>query len=126
MKKLKLKKRHTHKKSMNVIFQALCIFWIFFLSVSVIQVMAQDLKEYEENDHQTSNQEKLNISAGIGMPEHLNFGICYQLEQVQIGLYIGSAPYCMIQMNLQYVHYRVIYATILEDYLNYLIDALGS
>ena len=27
------------------------------------------------------------------MPEHLNFGICYQLEQVQIGLYIGSAPY---------------------------------
>lgn len=56
MKNSKYRKRHTHKKSMSVIFRALCIFWILFLSASMIQVMAQETKEYKKNDTQTSEK----------------------------------------------------------------------
>ena len=41
---------------------------------------------------QTSGQEKVSISAGIGIPELLNVGVQYQLNQVQLGLSIGSMP----------------------------------
>lgn len=37
-------------------------------------------------------QEKVNISAGWGYPELLNVGARYQLEQVQIGVSVGSMP----------------------------------
>lgn len=43
--------------------------------------------------HQLSGQEKLNISGGLGLPELINIGFRYQLEQVQIGFSIGAIPY---------------------------------
>jgi hypothetical protein len=42
---------------------------------------------------QVSGQEKVNISAGIGLPELLNISVRYQLlYQVQIGLEVGTMP----------------------------------
>jgi hypothetical protein len=37
-------------------------------------------------------QEKVNMSVGIGLPELLNIGIKYQLEQTQLGISLGSVP----------------------------------
>jgi len=42
--------------------------------------------------HQGFGQGKVNISAGFGIPELLNIGVRYQLNQVQIGLSVGSMP----------------------------------
>ena len=41
---------------------------------------------------QASGQEKGYLAAGSGLPELINFGVSYQLEQIQRGLYIGSFP----------------------------------
>lgn len=37
-------------------------------------------------------QEKVNISAGIGLPELINVGVRYQIDQMQIGISFGSVP----------------------------------
>ena len=37
-------------------------------------------------------QKKVNITTGIGIPELLNLGVYYQLDQVQMGLSVGSIP----------------------------------
>ncbi|MFN2396527.1 MAG: hypothetical protein ABR597_12665 [Bacteroidales bacterium] len=37
-------------------------------------------------------QEKLNVSAGIGLPEFLNVGLRFQHNQAQIGLSVGTMP----------------------------------
>lgn len=38
-------------------------------------------------------QEKINFSAGFGLPDLLNVGVCYQLNQSQIeGQYKKSTP----------------------------------
>lgn len=37
-------------------------------------------------------QEKVNLSAGFGLPELLNLGIKYQLEQMQLGISVGTFP----------------------------------
>lgn len=42
--------------------------------------------------HSGFGQGKVNISAGFGIPELLNIGVRYQIEQVQIGLSVGSMP----------------------------------
>lgn len=42
--------------------------------------------------NQVCGQEKVNISVGIGLPELLNVGVRYQLEQAQIGIGFGSMP----------------------------------
>lgn len=42
------------------------------------------------NVHQAPGQEKVNLTIGIGIPELLNFGVHYQLNQVQIGLSVGG------------------------------------
>jgi len=42
--------------------------------------------------NQSFAQEKVNISAGIGLPELLNVGVRYQLKQAQIGLGFGFMP----------------------------------
>lgn len=42
--------------------------------------------------HQAFGQEKVNVSAGFGLPELLNIGVRYQSNQTQIGLSIGSMP----------------------------------
>ncbi|MCG6912362.1 hypothetical protein LJE86_00440 [bacterium BMS3Abin03] len=42
--------------------------------------------------NQLPGQEKVNLSAGLGLPELLNLGIRYQLEQTQLGLSVGSFP----------------------------------
>ena len=42
--------------------------------------------------NQTSGQGKVNISAGIGLPELINFGIRYQFRQEQVGICIGTVP----------------------------------
>lgn len=34
--------------------------------------------------------EKINLSAGLGYPELINVGVRFQLEQSQLGLYIGT------------------------------------
>lgn len=44
------------------------------------------------NEYQVSGQEKVNISIGIGLPELMNIGACFQFNQVQIGLSVGSMP----------------------------------
>jgi hypothetical protein len=41
---------------------------------------------------QLLGQEKVNISAGMGLPELLNVGLRYQLKQAQIGISVGSVP----------------------------------
>jgi len=41
---------------------------------------------------QVSGQEKVNISAGIGLFETLNIGVRYQFNQSQFGLSIGTWP----------------------------------
>jgi len=41
---------------------------------------------------QVFGQEKVNVTAGIGCPELLNFGVRYQLSQAQIGVSYGSVP----------------------------------
>ena len=38
---------------------------------------------------QVFGQEKINVTAGIGFPELLNFGVRYQLSQAQIGVSYG-------------------------------------
>lgn len=92
MKKLIPAKKIIGKKTMNVIFYALCIFWIFFLPVNVTQVMAQGTKE-NGNGHQSLWHEKFYFSGGLGYPEVLNVGVCYQQDQFQFGIYIGSVPW---------------------------------
>lgn len=42
--------------------------------------------------NQLPAQEKVNLSAGFGLPELLNLGVKYQLEQTQLGLSVGSFP----------------------------------
>ncbi len=42
--------------------------------------------------NQLPGQEKVNLSAGFGLPELLNLGVRYQLEQTQLGLSVGSFP----------------------------------
>ncbi|SIN65344.1 hypothetical protein [Algoriphagus halophilus] len=42
--------------------------------------------------NQVYGQEKLNISTGFGLPELLNIGMRYQIDQTQIGLSVGSLP----------------------------------
>jgi hypothetical protein len=42
--------------------------------------------------NQVHAQEKVNISAGLGMPDFLNVGIRYQLKQTQIGIGFGFMP----------------------------------
>lgn len=42
--------------------------------------------------NQLFGQEKVNISAGMGIPELLNVGVRYQLKQAQIGISFGSVP----------------------------------
>ena len=42
--------------------------------------------------NQAFGQEKINLSTGFGIPELMNIGVRYQLEQVQIGLSVGSIP----------------------------------
>lgn len=37
-------------------------------------------------------QEKVNISAGLGLPEMLNLGLHFQQDQVQIGFSVGTMP----------------------------------
>ena len=44
------------------------------------------------SDSQVLGQEKVNLSIGAGIPEWLNIGIRYQLEQTQIGMSIGTLP----------------------------------
>ncbi|NTW24993.1 MAG: hypothetical protein HGA37_09855 [Lentimicrobium sp.] len=43
-------------------------------------------------NHLVFGQEKFNISAGVGMPELINIGLRYQLDQCQIGLSLGLLP----------------------------------
>jgi len=43
-------------------------------------------------DNQVFGQEKVNMSVGLGIPEFLNIGVRFQLEQAQIGISIGSIP----------------------------------
>lgn len=42
--------------------------------------------------NQLCGQEKVNISAGVGLPELLNLGGRYQLQQAQIGIGFGFMP----------------------------------
>ena len=42
---------------------------------------------------QVFGQEKINVVWGIGFPECLNFGVRYQLKQIQIGVSFGSIPF---------------------------------
>ena len=42
--------------------------------------------------NQLPAQEKVNLSAGFGLPDLLNLGVRYQLEQTQLGLSVGSFP----------------------------------
>lgn len=37
-------------------------------------------------------QEKVNVSTGLGVPELLNVGVRYQLQQTEIGFSVGSFP----------------------------------
>lgn len=39
---------------------------------------------------QASGQDKINLSAGFGLPELLNVGVRYQLNQSQVGISIGA------------------------------------
>lgn len=43
--------------------------------------------------HQSSGQEKINISSGFGIPELLNMGIRYQYNQTQMGISLGTMPF---------------------------------
>lgn len=42
--------------------------------------------------NQSFGQEKVNISAGMGLPELLNLGVRYQLKQAQLGIGFGCIP----------------------------------
>jgi hypothetical protein len=42
---------------------------------------------------QVFGQEKVNITAGVGFIEVLNFGVRYQIDHSQIGLSIGTWPF---------------------------------
>jgi hypothetical protein len=42
--------------------------------------------------NQSFGQEKVNISAGIGLPQFLNIGVRYQLKQTQVGIGLGTMP----------------------------------
>jgi hypothetical protein len=42
--------------------------------------------------NQSFGQEKVNISAGFGLPELLNVGVRYQLKQTQMGIGFGFMP----------------------------------
>jgi hypothetical protein len=44
----------------------------------------------QEKENESHGKEKVNISAGLGIPELLFVGAKYQLEQTQIGLNIGT------------------------------------
>ena len=42
--------------------------------------------------HKVLGQEKINISAGFGMPEFINIGLRFPLDQFQLGLSAGIFP----------------------------------
>jgi hypothetical protein len=42
--------------------------------------------------NQLFGQEKVNVSVGMGLPEFLNVGVRYQLDQAQIAFSLGSMP----------------------------------
>lgn len=44
------------------------------------------------NVGQVSGQEKINITVGFSIPELINLGVFYQLDQFQLGLSVGSLP----------------------------------
>ena len=44
------------------------------------------------NHSSGQQQERLNLKAGFGIPELINAGIRYQLNQFQFGVYIGGYP----------------------------------
>jgi len=46
-----------------------------------------------KTNNQLFGQEKINIKVGVGMPELLNFGVSYQLNQIQIGAGVGFVPF---------------------------------
>lgn len=52
----------------------------------------------------TFGQEKVNISAGFGVPEFFNIGVRYQLEQKQIGLSIGTVEGVFSVSSDFYIH----------------------
>lgn len=43
--------------------------------------------------NQVFGQEKLSVSAGLGIPELLNVGVRYEFDQVQLGVSIGTIPW---------------------------------
>tara|TARA_B100000508_G_scaffold133687_1_gene123780 strand:- start:130 stop:642 length:513 start_codon:yes stop_codon:yes gene_type:complete len=45
------------------------------------------------------SQEKINLSAGFGVPEFMNVGILYQLNQVQVGVSTGLMMHNMSNFN---------------------------
>lgn len=47
---------------------------------------------YLYNVHGVYGQEKFNLTTGIGLPELINIGMKYQVNQSQIGLSVGSFP----------------------------------
>lgn len=44
------------------------------------------------NACELSAQDKVNINAGFSIPELINLGVGYQIDQFQIGLSVGSLP----------------------------------
>ncbi len=50
-------------------------------------------------------QEKFNISAGFGVPELINIGLRYQVDQCQLGLSLGLMPHDFSVCGDVYYHF---------------------
>ena len=69
------------KKPKNMKASARLLFQIFL----IINILVGSI-------YQVSGQRKVNITTGFGIPDLFNVGVCYQLDQVQVGLSFGTMP----------------------------------
>jgi hypothetical protein len=79
---------------MSAINRTFCIFLIFLINTGLSGqetfkgIMEDKVEEIIEEEY----QERINISAGIGIPELLNLGFRYQLFQRQLAIQAGFMP----------------------------------
>ena len=66
------------KKPLLQIKYVICTILIIYFSLTVT--------------NRLSGQEKINITAGFGLPELINGGVRFQLNQVQLGISLGFIP----------------------------------
>lgn len=81
------------KVAIKVIFKALIFLGMLVMYALDTQVLAQETGTKQDQNNQNSFQDRFNFSAGVGLPEILNVGVCFYLDPWKFGLYLGAVPW---------------------------------